>query len=309
MSLWNCICCLEFGYDVNVNHTHTLHTRRKSRKNIDGKERKTTNKSIRKSNYHDLSFVSILQNFLDRMQSIPASKQWENFALVTHRSLSSRFCQTIKPVSKQYDQWRHTSKLRETKLLRERRAMDDERWDTPQTLIYDVFNMYECVFSTHINNTHTHTHIQHPNRYECDSHLYPFLLSSHSLCFCFSCTFIGVSAACVVIENTKKHTPCNPAPSHWSFASVSEWMRHRYRAGRRFSGSRLLAILLVLVLLPLQQQSFAAAERKKIGSQRSTHRSSAAQHTPCGPTLFITYSPMYGLQTFRTTKRIVARQS
>lgn len=79
-------------------------------------------------------------------------RQWENFALATHRSLSNRYSILSNNNPSASRQWRHTS----TQIERMRKcweiegATNDDRWEMPQTLICDVIKMYECVFSERV---------------------------------------------------------------------------------------------------------------------------------------------------------------
>lgn len=101
-------------------------------------DRKTTRrkKTICKSNHHDLSFVSILQNFLDRMQSMPGIGDNEN---ISHLSLTEAYrIDFVKPILSRlhYTAWHcltlcsprrppHIERI--AKLLREWWTTSDER--------------------------------------------------------------------------------------------------------------------------------------------------------------------------------------
>lgn len=93
------VCCVVCGTVDDVRPTQG-----RRMKTAEGKERKPMKKSIRKSNYHDLSFVSILQNFLDRLQSMPASETMRKFRTSHSPKLIESILsnnQTDQPASRQ----------------------------------------------------------------------------------------------------------------------------------------------------------------------------------------------------------------
>lgn len=277
MSLWNCICCLD-----DVKHTWKRE-KKKSPSSSSETENKATEKSIRKSNYHDLSFDSILQNFLDRMQSMPASKTMRKFRTCHSPKLIYRidFVKQSKPVGNQYQQWRHTSMPSERARDRER-AMNDAF--IPQTLFYDVINMYECVFSAP-----THTYTQPASQLICNG------IESRSRVPSFSCRQTRARRlflfSCGTVIARRKGPLASLSKTrrakHISMHSVAAPLPHR--ASLLGFSSCVLA-----VLLPLQQQSFVAATVATAAAAATTPeissvhgivrigRSPHTQHTPRG---------------------------